>query len=156
MKTADVLANFLACWEQPFSVAVASEMTGVSAGLVRRYLGEACDRGEVRAVGGGIWLVRRDVWMNVDGWRYSRSAAEAVLAAMGKDGVRSMRELAARMGYSRQYAFKYMEGLASIGAVEWREGMWRVVAGAELRELGTRLEKGILGRLKKEARDDSE
>lgn len=147
--------NFMASWRKPFGAVVLAEMTGVSVRIAEKYLAVAEELGEVKAVGDGVYLVRRnDIILTAWNWKYSRSCGEAVLMVLKGGSGRSIRAIAREMGFSRQYVYKYLEALASVGAVRW-DGKQYVATGVDdLRRLGAVVEKGILSRMKREAKGE--
>jgi len=83
-------------------------------------------------------------------WRYTRESAELVMSALPE---RSMRRIGRKISRSRQWVFRYMEALASLGAVSWDGKSYVKTGTGDLNRLGVDVEKGILSRLKREARE---
>lgn len=156
MESKRLCDNFMASWRKPFSALVLAEMTGVSELMAEKYLLEAEELGEAKAVGDGVYLVRRnDIVLTTSDWKYSRSCADALIMVLRAGSGRSIRAIAKEMGFSRQYVYRYLEALASLGAVRW-DGTQYVATGlGNLAMLGAGVEKGILSRMKREEKDAS-
>ena len=148
-----LLDNFMAGYRKPFSAEIMAELTGVSLAAVRKRIKQGVAEGEVREIETGIYGVKRnDTVISCWDWTYSRSAAEAVLRAVKSGEGRSIRRIAREMGYSRQYVFKYLEALASIGALAWDGERYICTGQGDMLRLGGKIEKGILNRIKREGK----
>lgn len=142
--------NFVNGWRLPFSEGIFSEMTGLPA---RKYLKGYLESGLVREIEPGIFVtVRSHSWSMASpkDWRFTRESAELVMSALPE---RSMRRIGREISRSRQWVFRYMEALASLGAVSWDGKNYIKTGTDDLNRLGVDVEKGILSRLKREARE---
>lgn len=146
--------NFLQQWRKPFGVVTICEMAGVSKILAGRVVKEWIDAGNAKEIEPGIYVVcdRSALSIASEKWMYSLDNALLLLSVLP---ARSIREAGRKVSRSRQWAFKYLEALVSIGAVIWNGKAYVGVDKADLGRLGRKIEKGILGRVRKEARNAS-
>jgi response regulator of citrate/malate metabolism len=153
--TKRLLDNFIAGYKKPFNAEIMAEMTGLSRSICEKYLRLAEELGEVKKIEKGIWLVKQnDIVVTIGNWKYSRRAAEAVLEVIRAGDGKSIRKIAMKLGFSRQYVYKYLEALASIGAVAWDGSRYISTGQGDMLKLGTKIEKGILSRIKREVQDE--
>lgn len=101
----------------------------------------------------GVYLTCRPAAQTINKWCFDQALAKQMLQVIRKKKITSVRALAAEVGYSRQYAFLYMEAMASIGLIRWNAEKGRYVAkrtvkNQTLHALGTGVKKGILGEMK--------
>ncbi len=146
--------NFLQQWRKPFGVVTICEIAGVSKILAGRVVKEWIEAGNAKEIEPGIYVVcdrsALSIASDKGDWKYSLENAKLLLSVLP---ARSIREAGRKVSRSRQWAFKYLEALMSIGAVTWNGKTYMAMKRADLSRLGCNIEKGILGRVKKETRN---
>ncbi|HPN41069.1 MAG TPA: hypothetical protein PKX36_06050, partial [Candidatus Cloacimonadota bacterium] len=84
-------------------------------------------------------------------WNYNTQVAEEILILLNTRQFRSIREIASDYGKSRQLVFVYLEALASIGMVGINRSGYNVMTREGILKLGTFIQPGILGKMRKES-----
>ena len=156
MTKSRIVMNFMDQYRKPFDMDVIAGMTGLSKREVRPIVTRATRAGRVKEIEPGIYIrIHHERVFNSaprmpGGWRYNVAVGQATLELLARREICSVRALGAAMDKSRQYAYIYLEALASLGAVKW-DGVRYVVTGeGNALELGCQVEKGILGRMIRE------
>lgn len=139
-----LVANFVNLHRGPFTVQLVCDMCNLKATQVAPVLRRFLENGLICKADEGMYLRKaRDIQISsAGGWNYSTEMAREILKIIGKGGISSCRTLAQEIGYSRQYAWKYLATLASIGCVE-RSGKYYAVINEDISRLGD-TEPGIL------------
>lgn len=141
--------NFVAVCRIPFGEKTFEEMTGLTGG--GKYIREWLKEGKIREIEAGIYIVcgchGQSITSMERDWRYTVEGAWLVLDALTES---SLRRIGLKIGRSRQWVYRYLEALASIGAVNWDGGNYIAVPGADVSRIGREIEKGILSRMKRE------
>lgn len=144
--------NFVAVCRIPFGVKTFEEMTGLQDG--KEYIRTFLEQGKIKEIEAGIYIVRdlhgRSITSAERDWRFTVEGAWLVLEALPESTIRKIGE---KIGRSRQWAYRYLEALASIGAVEYDGSSYVDVLGADVSRIGCEIEKGILRRMKREGKD---
>lgn len=144
--------NAVNIMRRPYTAEMIAGMVEAPVGQVQAELKSLEKAGRVKDAD-GIYLTKRPATLTINKWCFDQALARQMLRVIRKKKIVSVRALAAEVGYSRQYAFLYMEALASIGLIRWDAEKRRYVAkrGADnqpLHALGTQVRKGILGEMK--------
>lgn len=154
-KAGSIMLNFVGQYRRPFNLTAAANLTGLGEQMVSRELQALADKGMVREVEPGIWraserrMVSNSNIQNGIKWVYKVSTGEAILKLLEQHTIDSIRELARRLNASRQYAYLYLEALATIGAVAWVDERYVATGAGDIMTLGCRVEKGILHKLRR-------
>lgn len=143
--------NFVAVCRIPFGEKTFEEMTGLTGG--GKYIREWLKAGKIREIEAGIYIVcgcfGKSITSVERDWRYTVEGAWLVLDALPES---SLRKIGAAIGRSRQWVCRYLEALASIGAVGYDGSSYVTVMGADVSRIGCEIEKGILRRMKREGK----
>ena len=143
--------NFVSVCRIPFGQKMFEEMTGLQSG--REYIREYLEQGKIREIEAGIYIVcnlhRQSITSAEGDWRFTVEGAWLVQDALPE---RSVRKIGQKIGRSRQWVYRYLEALASIGAVAWDGSNYVPVKDADVSKIGLQIEKGILSRMKGEVR----
>lgn len=143
--------NFVAVCRIPFGVKMFEEMTGLQDG--KGYIREWLEQGKIKEIEAGIYIVSdlhgRSITSAERDWRFTVEGAWLVQEALPE---RSIRKIGQKIGRSRQWVYRYLEALASIGAVGYDGSDYVAVLGADVSRIGREIEKGILSRLKREGK----
>lgn len=146
--------NFVAVCRIPFGEKTFEELTGLTGG--GKYIREWLEEGKIREIEAGIYIVcgchGQSITSVERDWRYTVEGAWLVLDALPES---SLRKIGAAIGRSRQWVCRYLEALASIGAVNWDGCNYVAVLGADVSRIGREIDAGILSRLKREVKDAS-
>lgn len=156
MKQVEVrklVENFIDQYRKPFNLEVVCEMIGKTGKQVGPLLKMMESKGRIKKIEDGIYLLRgKDIsHTSMYGnrmWRYNAETGDNILKILKSNKIGNIRKLAQIMGVSRQYAYLYLEALASIGAVVWDGEKYGVTGTGDLTRLGCRIDKGILGRMR--------
>jgi len=156
-STSKLVENFVAQYRKPFSIDILCEMIGKTRKQVRPVVTRLMFRGRIMEVEAGIYVTARPDRVNLSRmngnmlWSYNASVGERVLEILESQSISNVRGLAKVMGVSRQYAYLYLEALASIGLVGYEDGCYVRVKRQDdtpIIKLGSMIDKGILGRLR--------
>lgn len=167
-STTKLVENFVEQYRKPFSIDILCEMIGRTRKQVRPVVTRMMFKDRIMEIEPGIYVTVRRERLNLSRmngnmlWSYNAEVGERVLGILESQRISNVRALAKVMGVSRQYAYLYLEALASIGLVGWEEGCYvrvnstRDVSNPEDKrqddastiKLGGHVEKGILGRLR--------
>jgi len=155
MTTKDLAQNFVSQFNKPFDLGTISSLIGRSPRSVKPVLAELLTTKQIRLVDPeqGIYVrnnrYNASISYNQKGdWVFNTIAAEAVLDVLKSGHYNSARKVGAAIGRSRQWAFVYMEALASIGCIGYGDQGYYVVSRDNLSKIGSIVEPGILGKLK--------
>lgn len=158
MTKSALVTNFLDQYRKPFDMETAAGMTGLSKKVVRPIVTRAKHKGQVKEIEPGIYIrthherISNSATSMPCGWKYSVAVGTAILELLERKEIKSVRTLGTALGKSRQYAYIYLEGLASLGAVQWDGSRYLPTGKGSVLMIGCQIEKGILGRMIREAR----
>lgn len=156
-STTKLVENFVAQYRKPFSIDILCEMIGKTRKQVRPVVTRLMFKDRIMEIEAGIFVAVRHERLDMGRmngnmhWRYNCEVGERVLEILENQSISTVRGLAKAMGVSRQYAYLYLEALASIGLVGYEDGCYvrvKRLDGAPTLLHGSNIEKGILGRLK--------
>jgi DNA-binding transcriptional regulator YhcF (GntR family) len=154
------IENATAILQRPYTAEMLAGMIEAPLEAVQAELEKLAKAGRVKEVD-GVYLTCRPAAQTIGRWCFDQVLAKQMLQVIRKKRITSVRGLAKQVGYSRQYAFLYMEAMASIGLIRWdgESGRYvakRMVKNKSLQALGTNVKKGILGEMKYGVRHQSE
>jgi DNA-binding FadR family transcriptional regulator len=156
-STSKLVENFVAQYRKPFSIDILCEMIGKTRKQVRPVVTRLMFNDRIMEIEAGIFVAVRQERLNLSRmngnmlWSYNASVGERVLEILESQSISNVRGLAKVMGVSRQYAYLYLEALASIGLVGYEDGCYVRVKRQDdtpIIKLGSMIDKGILGRLR--------
>ncbi len=158
MTTIDLIRNFVNQYRKPFNTETIAELTGIETKTVRQSIRTLLANQEIKCISTQDKLYvcsnryQSCVGFNQKGkWNYSTQVAEEILILLNTRQYRSIREIASDFGKSRQLVFVYLEALASIGMVGINGSGYLVISREGILKLGTFIQSGILGKLRKES-----
>jgi len=153
-----IIRNFVNQYRKPFNTETIAELTGIEARTVSRYIRTLLANQEIKCIStqDKLYVCRTryqsQVGFNQKGkWNYNTQVAEEILNMLETRQYRSIREIASEYGKSRQLVFVYLEALASIDMVGINTSGYKVLSEDGILKLGTFIQPGILGKLRKES-----
>ena len=161
-SVSELVRNFVGQYRRPFSLEQMSELLMISKRKLHPIVLRLVEKGEIREASKGIYLAGQRPLTHGTAhyrqrtWIYRVESGKRILDLLEMQPQKTVREVAALMAVSRQYVYVYLEALASIGAVTYRDKHWITTGRGELSALGCKVERGVLSRLRKEARDECE
>jgi len=155
MTTKELLQNLIYQFGKPFTVEIAANLTNTDPQEVAKLIPEFLKAGQIKLISEteGIF-VRCNRYSQKLGtphyrnWVFDITDANQLLNVIEKGNYSGIRALAQANGKSRQWVYIYLEALASIGVVDYRNYRYVVVNRKHLHEIGTKVQKGILGTLR--------
>ncbi len=154
----DIIRNFVHQYREPFNSETLAELTGIETQSVRQSIRTQLTNKEIKCISTQDKLYvcsnryQSHVGFNQKGkWNYSTQVAEEILNILDSRQYRSIREIASVYCKSRQLVFVYLEALASIGMVGINTSGYKVLSREGILKLGTFIQPGILGKMRKES-----
>lgn len=154
-----LVENFVTQYRKPFSLDVICQMIGKSRKQVHPVLTRLLFKGRITSIEPGIYVTRRDEQVNNStlnscmNFRFNVATGKSVLDILDRSRITNVRDLGKAMKVSRQYAYLYLVALASIGAVDFVDGCYVDTKQGDIMSLGCKIDRGILGRLRKRRSD---
>lgn len=146
------IENAVEIMQRPYTAEMIAAMIDAPLEAVQAELNNLAKAGRVKEVD-GVYLTCRPAAQTIGRWCFDQALARQMLQVIRKKRIVSVRALADEVGYSRQYAYLYMEALASLGVLKWDSEKGRYVAKKTVRNsilhtLGVDVKKGILGKMR--------
>lgn len=158
MTNKNIIRNFVNQYRKPFNIETIAELTGIETKTVGQSIRTLLNNNDVKCISTQDKLYvcsnryQSHVGFNQKGkWNYSTQVAEEILNLLDSRQYRSIREIANAYGKSRQLVFVYLEALASIGMVGIDCSGYKVLSKEGILKLGTFIQPGILGKMRKES-----
>lgn len=158
MTAIDIIRNFAYQYTKPFSTESVSEFTRIEIKTVRRVIKRLLNSKEIKFISNidKIYVqcnrYSSQVGFSQKGnWNYSTQVAEEILNLLSTKSYRSIREIAAAYGKSRQLVFVYLEAMASIGMIGINSNGYFIITREGILKLGTFIQPGILGKMRQES-----
>jgi len=158
MTTIDLIRNFAYKYRKPFQVETVAELTGIEIKVIRRAIRTLHANNEIKYISSKDRLYvsskryQSQVGFQQKGnWKYSTQVAEEILNLRDTKSYRSIREIAAAYGKSRQLIFVYLEAMASIGMIGINSNGFFIITREGIIKLGTFIQPGILGKMRQES-----
>jgi len=154
MNERELFANFITQFRKPFDTRLASEYLGMPEKVAEAMIREFLAHGKIRRISESeaiYALANRFPNNRIDysgGLNLYPTRALHLLGLIESGCYPSCRKLEKAFGQSRQMVYLYLEALASIGCVGWQDNHYIVLSKENLNRLGSKVEKGILARLK--------
>ncbi|MCB5285932.1 MAG: hypothetical protein LHW45_10150 [Candidatus Cloacimonetes bacterium] len=158
MTNKNIIRNFVNQYRKPFNIETIAELTGFETKTVRQSIRTLLTNQEIKCISTKDKLYvcsnryQSHVGFNQKGkWNYNTQVAEEILNILDFRQYRSIREIASDYGKSRQLVFVYLEALASIDMVGIDCSGYKVLSKEGILKLGTFIQPGILGKMRKES-----
>lgn len=150
----ELIENFVRQYRKPFDIIMISEMTGTDREMARAQICELVKAGRVIEMEPGIYrsTAQNQISHSLGMWQYSVEVAQQMMQKLRSKRYKNVRALGADMGVSRTYVQKYLEALASLGAVSWNGFYYVAKKNADLSRIGCDLERGALSRIRREVK----
>jgi len=155
MTDKELILNFISQYDRPFNTELTSQLTNVSRDAVDKLFPELIQGQAIKQIEDDPPIyVRanryqaRIGYQHYKGWTFSIAEAHKLLDILEQGRYRSIREIAQKIGKSRQWVYIYLEALASIEVVDLRGFIYVVVSRQNVPKIGRKVQKGILGQLR--------
>ncbi len=151
----EIIENFIYQYDRPFTTEVVAEMTALETGKVKPIIKRLLKDGTLKYIDAKEGIMVRNnrfnpvlCYQQKGGWRFDPAAASALLDVIDQGQHKSIRSVALACGRSRQWAFVYMEALASMGLLGMRDYVYVVMSRDNVFDIGKVIKPGILGELR--------
>jgi hypothetical protein len=155
MTDKELILNFINQYDRPFNAELIAKLTCVSNDGVERLLPEMLQSRVIKQIEDDPPIyVRanryqaRIGYQHYKGWTFSIIDAHRLLDILEQGRYKSIRDIAQAVGKSRQWAYIYLEALASIEVVDLRGFIYVVVSRQNVPKIGRKVQKSILGQLR--------
>jgi predicted transcriptional regulator len=155
MTSRELLQNFISLYHKPFTVEVAANLIDINQAEVKSLLPEFLKAGEIKRISETEEIFVRGHRYNQKlgtphyrNWVFNITDANQLLNIIEQNRYSGIRPIAQTIGKSRQWVYIYLEALASIGVVDYRNSRYVVINRKQLYKIGTKVQKGILGTLR--------
>jgi len=155
MTSRELLQNFISLYHKPFTVEVAASLIDIDQAEVMSLLPEFLKAGKLKRIS-----ETEDIFVRCNrynqklgtphyrNWVFNITDANQLLNIIEKGRYSGIRAIAQAIGKSRQWVYIYLEALASIGVVDYHNYRYVVINRKHLHKIGTKVQKGILKRLR--------
>lgn len=151
----EIIENFINQYNRPFTVEVVAEMTALEIGKIKPIIRQLIKDKTLKYIDAQEGIMVRNnrfnpvvCYQQKGGWRFDPAAASALLDVIEQGQYTSIRSVAIACGRSRQWAFVYMEALASMGLLGMRDYVYVVLSRDNICDIGKVIKPGILGEIR--------
>ncbi len=151
----ELILNFVNQYNRPFNAELTAEMTAIDLEIVKPILSELLADKTIKLISTTEDIYVRSnrfnpvvCYQQKGGWRFDPAAALALLEIIERGQYTSIRAIGNACGRSRQWAFVYMEALASMGLLGMRDYVYVVLGKDRICDIGKVIKPGILGELR--------
>ncbi len=155
MTNKELILNFIRQYDRPFNAESIAQMTNVCREAIEMLLSELLQSRVIKQIEDDPPIyVRanryqaRIGYQHYKGWTFSIIDAHRLLDILEQGRYKSIRDIAQAVGKSRQWAYIYLEALASIEVVDLRGFIYVVVSRQNVPKIGRKVQKSILGQLR--------
>lgn len=155
MTVQELILNFVNQYNKPFDAHTIAKFANIAINTVIEHLPPLIENQVIKQIEDNppIYVKAnrfqaRIGYQHYKGWTFSLADAYKLLDILEKGMHKSIREIAHAIGKSRQWVYIYLEALASIGVVDYRNSRYVVINRKHLHKIGTKVQKGILGILR--------
>lgn len=153
MTARELTRNFATQYRKPFGVDTVRSYTGQSESEIRVAIRDLIREDAIAEISPGIYLRKREIANSSipaknNTFCYRAEYARELMGLIGTGRLKSIREVATAWGYSRQFAYLYLEALLSIGVIDVIDRGYVLTGKTDLVALGIRIDKGIIGKRK--------
>ena len=156
MTDKELILNFVNQYDRPFNAELTSKQTCVSIDVIESLIPELLQSQAIKQIEDDPPIyVRvnrfqaRIGYQHNKGWTFSIADAHRLLDILEQGRYKSIREIAQVIGKSRQWVYIYLEALASIEVVDLRQHIYIVISRQNVPNIGRKVQKGILGQLRR-------
>ena len=156
MTDKELILNFVNQYDRPFNAELTSKQTCVSIDVIESLIPELLQSQTIKQIEDDPPIyVRanrfqaRIGYQHNKGWTFSLADAHRLLDILERGNYKSIREIAQVIGKSRQWVYIYLEALASIEVVDLRQHIYIVISRQNVPNIGRKVQKGILGQLRR-------
>ena len=156
MTDKELILNFVNQYDRPFNAELTSKQTCVSIDVIESLIPELLQSQTIKQIEDDPPIyVRvnrfqaRIGYQHNKGWTFSIADAHRLLDILEQGSYKSIREIAQVIGKSRQWVYIYLEALASIEVVDLRQHIYIVISRQNVPNIGRKVQKGILGQLRR-------
>ncbi len=156
MTDKELILNFVNQYDRPFNAELTSKQTCVSIDVIESLIPELLQSQAIKQIEDDPPIyVRvnrfqaRIGYQHNKGWTFSIADAHRLLDILEQGSYKSIREIAQVIGKSRQWVYIYLEALASIEVVDLRQHIYIVISRQNVPNIGRKVQKGILGQLRR-------
>ena len=156
MTDKELILNFINQYDRPFNAELTAQLTNLSRDSIEKLLPELLQSQAIKQIEDDPPIyVRanryqaRIGYQHYKGWTFSIADAHKLLDILGQGRYKSIREIAQVIGKSRQWVYIYLEALASIEVVDLRQHIYVVISRQNVPKIGRKVQKGILGQLRR-------
>jgi len=155
MTTKELLQNLINQFGKPFTKEIAANLTNTDPQEVAKLIPEFLKAGQIKRIS-----KTEDIFVRCNrysqklgtphylNWVFDITDANQLLNVIEKGKYSGIRAIAQAIGKSRQWVYIYLEALASIGVVDYRNSRYMVINRKHLYKIGTKVQKGILSILR--------
>jgi hypothetical protein len=150
-----IIENFINQYNRPFTVEVVAEMTALEIGKIKPIIRQLIKDKTLKYIDAQEGIMVRNnrfnpvvCYQQKGGWRFDPAAASALLDVIEQGQYTSIRSVAIACGRSRQWAFVYMEALASMGLLGMRDYVYVVLSRDNICDIGKVIKPGILSEIR--------
>ena len=155
MTDKELILNFISQYDRLFNAELISKLTSVNIEVTEKLLPELLQSQAIKQIEDcpPIYVranryQARIGYQHYKGWTFSIADAHKLLDILEQGRYKSIREIAQVIGKSRQWAYIYLEALASIEVVDLRQHIYVVISRQNVPKIGRKVQKGILGQLR--------
>jgi hypothetical protein len=158
MNNIDLIRNCVIQYKRPFDAAMVSCMTGVEQEAALGALTSLEQEGLIKRISNceEIWvrtnrygnILRKPIYLV----NPNPTNAGRILEILQTGDYGSVRSISRVIGFSRQWVYLYLEAMLSVGVVKVEGGYYRLGDESRLHLVGSRQDRGIIGRLKGKGR----
>lgn len=155
MSPQELINRFITQYKRPFSRDTICEMTGVAKATATRQIRKLEQEGKIRCISPKealyVYLHRYDfrvVSTHKTNWTFGLHECKKLIEIISTNQIRSIRQLAELCGKSRQWGYLYLEAMASVDVIAMDQDGYCLLRPENLRLVGSKISKGILGELR--------
>lgn len=151
MTTRELLQNLINQFSKPFTIQIAANLTCTDPQEVATLIPDFLKAGQIKRISETEDIFVRCHRYNQKlgtphyrNWVFDITAANQLLNVIEQGKYSGIRAIAQDISKSRQWVYIYLEALASIGVVDYRNCRYVVINRKHLHKIGTNVQKGIL------------
>lgn len=148
-----LVRNFVSQYRRPFSAETIASYTGISIKRLKPIIDRLIGDQQIKVLSNDPEqiYVKANRYMGIyekthdhNRWNFDQDKAMILINEISSAKHTGIRSIAKNIGKSRQWVYKYLEALASIGAVEKVNGYYKIISKDGVWAIGSNIKKGIL------------